>query len=103
MSTVANPTGSLYFLVVRNDGPAGGEFTANMKSPQWKTLEAAGHRVKDFTFTDSKAFVTLPAGTVLPCVVTLRVSADWKAFAQVAGPVALPSGDAILDLPKAVK
>jgi len=98
---IDTPGTSLYFLIVRPDGPAHPDFTRNMQSPQWETLLKQGHQVKDKTLSELPAYgITLPPGTVLPCVVTLRIPADWKTFTIVRGPIPLPVGDAILKLPE---
>ena len=77
------PTG-LYFLIVRPDGPAHPEFTKYMGSPGWGELLKAGHLVKDKTLSGAASLgVTIPPGTALPAVVTLRVSADGKTSSVV--------------------
>lgn len=90
---------TLYFLVVRADGPAAPEFTKVMSLPAWMDLRAAGHSYKDKTVTEAKALgVTLPAGSPLPCVVTLAVTPSGSEI--VRGPIALPTtADAIAKLP----
>ena len=91
------PTG-LYLMVVRPDGPATARFTQTMGMAEWDTLRNAGHKVKDFAFTDSKPFVTLPANTSLPAVAVLEEGATTSKLLRV---VPLPStGAGILDLPK---
>lgn len=95
------PAGSLYFLVVRPDGPASPEFTRVMGFDGWKSLAEKGHRVKDFTAAEARPWFAVPAGTQLPCVVTLRVGAT--ASTVVRGPVPLPADNAgILKLTEGV-
>lgn len=65
------PSTSLYFLVVRADGPADPSFTKIMESPAWATLKAAGHTVKDKTVTEA-ALLNIPRPAILPCVITLK-------------------------------
>lgn len=100
----AAPGGALYFLVVRADGPASPAFTRVMGFPEWDTLRAAGHSVKDRTATEAAALgVVVPAGQ-LPAVVTLAVSADGKSSTIVRPAVPLPTtGPGVLDLPKGVR
>lgn len=99
------PTGGLYFLIVRPDGPATAEFTKAMGLPAWKTLATAGHLFKDKTLAEAAALgVKIPDGTTLPTVVTLVESADGKSSRVVRGPVPLPTTEAgVLELAKAVK
>lgn len=99
------PTGGLYFLVVRPDGPASPEFTKTMGLPAWEELRKAGHLFKDKTLAEAvKLGISIPDGTHLPAVVTLRESADGKTSKIVRGPIPLPTTTAgILDLPKGVK
>lgn len=100
---VTQPTGNLYFLVIREDGPASPSFTKVWSMKEWESLAFMGHEVKDKPFTDAMVSlaalgITMPDRTTLPCVMTL------KNKKLVAGPVALPTtGDGILQLAKAVK
>lgn len=72
-------TGSLYFVLVRPDGPAHPTFTRIVSDPAWQEIIAKGHQVKDFTLAEARALgVAVPEKTDLPCVVTLRLSADRK-------------------------
>lgn len=83
-----------YFAVVRSDGPASPEFSKIMEDDAWKEFTKKGHTVKDFTLSDmNKTGYNLPAGTVLPCVVTL-VEKDGKSTVK-RPPVPLPSGSGI--------
>ncbi len=95
--------GPFYFQVVRPDGPAHPAFTAIMRDPAWNTLRAAGHSVKDYTLTDyARAGFRLPAGTLIPTVVTLKVAADRKSSTVVVPARPLPTtGADILNLPPA--
>lgn len=91
-----------FFLIVRPDGPAAPAFTKNMALPAWDTLRAQGHLVGDKSVTDAKAWVSIPAGTTLPVVVTFRE--DEANSYEVRGPIALPDTNAaILKLPEGVK
>lgn len=98
------PAEGLYFFVVRPTGPASPEFTKAMSLPEWATLRAAGHRVKDFDPARTTALLgagVVPAGTPLPVVVTLRETTGGSAV--VRGPVPLPTtGAGVLDLTKGV-
>lgn len=82
------PAGTVYFMVVRPDGPAQAEFASIMADPAWAEHRAAGRRVKDYTLTESTAIYKLPSGTTLPCVVT--ISSGPKDSKVLAGPVPLP-------------
>jgi hypothetical protein len=97
------PTGTYYFLVVRPDGPASPAFTAAMALPAWGELRTKGHKFKDKTVTEAKALnLELPAGTQLPCVVTLATEGGVSKI--VRGPVPLPLTDAaVRALPEGVK
>ena len=99
------PAGGLYFVVVRPAGPASPAFTAAMGLPEWATLRAAGHRVKDFDPARAVELLgagVVPAGTQLPVVVTLREQPGGSTV--VRGPVPLPAtGAAVLDLPRGVR
>lgn len=99
----APPPTSLYFLVVRADGPASPAFTKAMSLPEWDALRAAGHRVKDRTAGEAAALgVTVPP-LALPAVVTLRPSPDGKTSTVVRPAVSLPTtGGGVLDLTKGV-
>lgn len=97
------PSDTFYFLIVRANGPATSLFTKIMADPAWQTLRMAGHLVKDKTVDEAKlAGVVLPNDAPLPAVAILREDAATKS-SKVLKVVALPSGSAILDLPKAVK
>jgi hypothetical protein len=91
---------SLYFLIVRPDGPASPAFSKIMADPAWAELTKAGHQFKDKTQTEALALrFVLPPGTTLPVVATLRVSADGKTSELVAGPIPLPTtSEGILSL-----
>lgn len=99
------PAGGLYFVVVRPAGPASPAFTAAMSLPEWQTLRAAGHRVKDFDPARAVELLgagVVPAGTQLPVVVTLREQPGGSTV--VRGPVPLPTaGAGVLELPKGVR
>lgn len=73
----APPATGFYFLIVRPDGPAAPAFAKLMQDVAWQQLARAGHRFKDKTLTEARAMgLTVPAGTSLPCVFTLREAAD---------------------------
>lgn len=86
-------TSSLYFLIVRPDGPASPAFSKIMADAAWSDVTKAGHVFKDKTQSAASVVlgVTLPAGTVLPVVVPLQVAADGKSSTQVGDPVPLPT------------
>lgn len=85
-------TSGYYFLLVRADGPASPDFTKVVSNPAWNQLRMKGHSVKDKTVTDAKKLgVSLPAGTQLPCVVTLKVDMDGGESSIVRQAVPLPS------------
>lgn len=83
--------GTPYLLVVRANGPAQPEFVRAMADPAWDDHRKAGILVRDATVEESKAVVTLPAGTPIPCVVGLRVAGDGKSFSVAFQPVPFPS------------
>lgn len=95
------PTG-FYFLAVRPDGPAHPSFTAAMSLDAWGELRTKGHTIKDKTLTKARALgANIPAGTMLPCVIALRVEGNKSK--QVGRPVDLPTTDSqVLALPEAI-
>lgn len=98
------PSTSLYFLLVRPDGPSSPAFTNLIGLPEWETLKAKGHKYKDKTLTEAVNLgVKIPTGTTLPCVVILRPRADGKTSEQLAIAPAPMTGAAILALPELVK
>lgn len=80
---------SLYFLILRPNGPASPEFAAVMANPAWGDLRKAGHIVKDKTLGELGDEYRVPSGTTLPCVVTLKRTD--RGMTVVRGPVELPS------------
>ena len=89
------PATSLYFLLVRPNGPATPEFAAVLANPAWDELRKLGHAVKDRTLDELGTLYRIPSGTTLPCVVTLAVAADGRSTVM-RGPVELPTtSDAI--------
>lgn len=98
------PPAALYFLVVRPDGPAAPAFTRAMSLPEWRALEAAGHKVKDKTATEARKLgVVVPPVVAAPYVVVLRVSADGLSSAVLRDSVPLPAtGADVLKLPDLV-
>lgn len=87
---------SLYFLIVRANGPASPEFAAVLANPAWGELRKAGHTVKDKTLGELGDEYRVPSGTTLPCVITLKRSVDGRNSTIVRGPVDLPTtADAI--------
>jgi hypothetical protein len=100
------PATTYYFLVVRPDGPASPAFTKAFNLPEWQTLRAAGHAVKDLTRAEAAApSVNLPTDPAqLPAVITLVVNADKKGSTIVRGAVPMPTtGAGVLELPKGVR
>lgn len=98
------PTTSLYFLIVRPDGPASPTFTNLIGLSEWETLKAKGHKYKDKTLTEAVALgVKIPTGTTLPCVVILRPRADGKTSEQITIAAAPTTGAGVLALPELVK
>lgn len=98
------PASGMFFLIVRPDGPAAPEFVRTMTFEAWKKLSDSGHRYKDYPASDLPKFnITLPPGTTLPCVVTLRPRADGVHSDIVRGPIPLPSSsDLVEKLPEGV-
>lgn len=97
-------TGKYFFVVVRPDGPASPEFTKAMSLPEWTTLRTAGHKYKDKTISAAKADLDLeiPAGTVMPTVITLSVENGKSVI--VRGPTPLPAdGPGVLKLTEGIK
>lgn len=98
------PTSSLYFLVVRADGPADPSFARTMSLPEWATLKAAGHTYKDKTATEAALLgVKVPAGQTLPAVFVLRVRPDGKSSELVAVAPLPTTGEGVKALPALVK
>lgn len=96
------PSGALYFLVVRADGPATASHTKLMSLPEWETLKAKGHTFKDKTFTEAVMLgAKFPIGTHLPCVVILRTTLERSE--QIAVVPAPTDGAGILQLPGRAK
>lgn len=93
------PTQSLYFLIVRADGPSTPAFTKVMQMPEWNTLVKDGHTVKDMSRTDAVLLGAKLDGVTLPSILVLRTRPDGKSSEQI-GIASLPSsGDQILKLP----
>lgn len=98
------PTGSLYFVIVRPNGPALESFTQMMALPEWNHLRRSGHLFKDKTLDEAVALgVKLPAGTALPCVAILRERVGGKTSEQLLITPAPISGAGVLALPGLVK
>ena len=94
----------LYFVVVRPDGPAPPDFAAYMGNTGWKELIQKGHMVKDKTVAEAAALgIRIPDGTVIPCVITLRVAADGASSTIVRGAIPLPTPADIVKLPEGIK
>ena len=92
-----------FFVIVRADGPADPVFTKVMGYPEWAKLTEAGHKYKDYTLRDAVRLNLMPRANELPCVITLRISADGKRSSIARGPVPFPiTGTAVLELPKGV-
>lgn len=93
------PSGKFYFVIVRPDGPAVPAFVQYMAAAGWSELAKAGHQYKDKTLTEARALgLDIPAGTLLPCIVTLRADGTLAR-----GPITAPQPDAISKLPEGVK
>lgn len=70
------PSVSLYFALVRPDGPASAGFEQVLRMPGWAQLRKNGHLVKDMELSNARALgLVIPEGTPLPCVATLKKSA----------------------------
>jgi hypothetical protein len=80
---------SLYFLILRANGPASPEFATVLANPAWNDLRKAGHIVKDKTLGELGDEYRVPSGTTLPCVVTLKRTDSGMTV--VRGPVDLPT------------
>lgn len=90
------PVGEVFYYVVRPNGPASPKLKTIMENPAWDELRKTG-TVKEATLEESTAVYQLPAGTVLPCVVTLLSAKDKSKV--ISGPVVLPeTSEAILAL-----
>jgi hypothetical protein len=84
-------TGKLYFLIVRDNGPASPAFTKAMSNVGWAKLMLEGYLVKDKTLAEATASgFSIPSGTALPIVLTLRVSYDWNKSTLIGQPRPLP-------------
>lgn len=92
------PTGKYFFMIVRPDDAPKKPYVDYMGNAGWDTLRAAGHSVKDYTLTESSRWgLTLPAGTALPCIVTLATQGANSVI--VRGPIPLPPPSEIVNLP----
>lgn len=80
---------SLYFLILRPNGPSSAEFAAVLANPAWGDLRKAGHIVKDKTVGELGDEYRVPSGTTLPCVITLKRTD--RGMTVVRGPVELPT------------
>ena len=98
------PTTKLFFVVVGGDGPASPAVETALRLPEWDTLKAKGHSYLYKTATEAVALkIKLPAGTALPCVVTLRVKADGKSEQLTPVQPFPTTGAGVLALPDAHK
>lgn len=98
------PTATLYFLIVRPDGPASPAFTQAMAWPEWGELTKAKHTYKDKPLADAAALgARIPTGTMLACVVVLRTRADGKTSEQIGIAPFPASGADVLKLPDLFK
>lgn len=95
------PTGALYFMVIRANGPAAPDFTTVMRNAAWDTLRTAGHSVGDKTVSEARLF-GLPTPATLPAVVTLRAESDHSVVVRPAVPLPTTS-EGILALPAAAR
>ncbi len=95
----------LFFLIVRENGPATPAYTRVMRLPEWDALRDLGHSVLDVSrdgfATEYKGH--LAVGTVLPVVITLKNKTDGSGSEIVRQPVPLPvDGVGIVNLQKGV-
>jgi hypothetical protein len=98
------PITSLYFVVLRADGPAQPSFTTLMSLPGWVELEKQGHKFKPKTLSAAKADLGFdaPADLKLPAVLTLIDDGMKSKIVRDAIP-APTTNDEILALPKGIK
>lgn len=100
---VPPPSTSLYFLIVRPNGPATAAFTKVMQFPEWQELKKAGHMYKDKTQAEATLLGANLTGVTLPVVIVLRLRADGMTNEQI-GKASLPlDGQGVLELPKSFK
>jgi len=96
---VVPPTTSLYFAVVRPNGPVAPATAAALRLPAWDSLRAAGHLMKDFEV--GKLPTGVPVPSTVPAVVTLKRNADGTTWTVLDGSKPLPtSNDQVKDLLK---
>ena len=90
--------GTLYFMVVRPDGPAAPEYTRIMSMPEWQTLKDKKYLVGDFTLTEARKYLSIADNVRLPCVITFWDTG--KKSTIVRQPIGLPAtGGGVLSLP----
>lgn len=79
---------SYYFALVRPDGPSSPEFTKIVANPSWKTIEAKGHKVKDFTITRARELGIVTGSTPpLPCVAILKEANKKSKVLKIMSPI----------------
>jgi len=101
---VDKPTGSLFFVIVRPNGAITTDLEKVLADPEWEAHRKAGRSVKAYTVEELGDRYKLPSGTKLPCVLTLRVSADGKSSTIARDPIDLPTtSDGIRKLNEGVK
>lgn len=97
------PISSLYFLIIRPDGPVDMSFTKAMSLPAWATIRDGGHEYKEKTVSEAKALgYNVKSGTKIPTVITLSI-VDGKSTV-VRESIDFPvTNEKILELPNGVK
>lgn len=89
------PTGKLYFLIARPNGPVQSDVLKSLQLPAWAEITKAGHQYKDLPVNEIKTKSgksPIPNGTTLPCVLPLRIEGDSSYL--VGAPYSLPKSDA---------
>jgi hypothetical protein len=96
--------GPLFFVIVRPNGPVPADLEKLLSDPAWDAHRKAGRGVKAYTVAELGKRIELPDGQRLPCVVTLRVSADGKSSKKARDAIDLPTtSDGIARLHEGVK
>lgn len=92
---IEKPVSGLYLSLIRPDGPVSNDFKNVMGLPAWGELKKAGIEFKDFTISEAiNLGISLPAGTSLPCVLPLAISADRTSSRVIPPPLAWPRDNA---------
>ncbi|MFO0937815.1 MAG: hypothetical protein U0798_15025 [Gemmataceae bacterium] len=96
--------GPLFFAIIRPDGAVSRDLEKVLANPEWDVHRRAGRSVKVYTAGEVADHYPLPNGTRLPCVLTLRISADGKSSTIAREPIDLPtSSDGIRKLNEGIK